>query len=81
MLKEQTKVYSGEEGFSLGPSIVEVDLRADCLRGVTSRLEGVNPGEIWGYAPSPPGETKSIRGPVKLREQATSSGTRPAGPC
>jgi hypothetical protein len=46
MLKEQTKVYLGEEGFCLGPSIAEVDPRADYVREVTSRLDGVNPGEI-----------------------------------
>jgi hypothetical protein len=50
MLKEQTKVYLGEKGFWLGPSIVEVDPRADYLRGVTSRLDGVNPGKIREWA-------------------------------
>jgi hypothetical protein len=50
MLKKQTKVYSGEGGFCLGPSIAEVDSRADYVRGVTSRLDGVNPEEIREWA-------------------------------
>ena len=45
------------------PSIVEVDPRADSIRGVTSRLDGVNPRETE----NPLGEIKSIRGPVSAR--------------
>jgi hypothetical protein len=63
MLKEQTKVYLGEEGFCLGPSIAEVDPRADYVRGVTSRLDGVNLRE----QSDPLRETKSIRGPAENR--------------
>ena len=69
MLKEQTKVHLGEEGFYLGPSIVEVNPRADSVRGVTSRLDGVNLRE----QSDPLGEIKSIRGPVSARI-GTSSG-------
>jgi hypothetical protein len=76
MLKEQTKIYSGEEGFCLGPSIAEVDLRADYIRGVTSRLDGVNLRE----QSDPLRETKSIKGPVSARTGAL-SGIQPAGLC
>jgi hypothetical protein len=37
-------------GFWLRPLIAEVDPRADYLRGVTSRLEGVNPEETREWA-------------------------------
>jgi hypothetical protein len=58
MLKEQIKVYSGEESFCLGPSIAEVDPRADYVRGITSRLDGVNSGEI---PKGPPERDKELR--------------------
>jgi hypothetical protein len=50
MLKAQTKIYLGEDGFCWGPDLQRLNPRADYLRGVTSRLEGVNPWETRGWA-------------------------------
>jgi hypothetical protein len=71
MLKEQIKVYLGEESFCLGLSIAEVNPRADYVRGITSRLDGVNPGELPKRLFK---RDKVYKRPCNLREQATSSG-------